>query len=275
MELNEKANILTIRQLILNGLPDVWISAQTGPPNSAKLKHLISLYSQIRSYFNITDFGFGIERCVYELNDGLRCLSPLLELDYVIDLDKILPALDDAANRVDGKHHPVDRHIAAFVIKQHNQNIEPHLKAVSSLKESTKLIGVLSLLALLQWRFKPGPLYGLASWIGGMLGPVIDTYHSRATRREIEREIPRLVRKGNLPDLFDLIDNIEKRQIDNDEFTAAKIEFNEAQHEISQIESNSASKRREYENKGQQIAAMTSLILSMIIIMVLLVMESV
>ena len=233
------------------------------------------LYTQLKSYLNINEMGFGVERCIYELNARLPCLSPLLDVDYVVDLEDLLPALDEAANRIDAKRRPIDRHIAAFIVTNYNQNIDPHLKAASSSRESTKLIGILSLLALLQWRFKPGPLYGLASWMGGLLGPVINTYHSRTTRREIEREIPRLVRKGNLPDLFDLVDNIEKRQIDFDEFQAAKDEYTNAEREIREIESNSVSRRRQYEEKGQQFAAMSSLVVAMIIITVLLVAESI
>jgi serine/threonine protein kinase len=275
MDLLEKKDINIIIELILNSLPNIWIAAQPGPPNSSRLKHLEKLYNQIKSYLAINEAGFGIERCIYELNEGLHCLSPLLGADYVINLEDLLPALDEAANRIDAKRHPVDRHIASFIVSQHNQNIDPHLKALSSPRGATRLVGVLSLLALLQWRFKPGPLYGLSSWVGVLLGLVINTYHSRTTRREIEREIPRLVRKGSLPDLFDLIDNIERRQIDNSEFNTAKNEFTEAEQEIKDIESNSASKRRQYENKGQQFAAMSSMIISMVIIMIFLVMESV
>jgi len=275
MEFLEKKDVKDIVELILNGLPKIWIAAQPGLPNSTRLKYLDELYVKIKSYLATNEAGFGVERCIYELNDGLQCLSPLLGADYVINLEDLLPALDEAANRIDAKRHPVDRHIASFIATQHKQDIDPHLKVVSNPKTSTKLVGVLSLLALLQWRFKLGPLYGLASWVGGLLGPVINTYYSRTTRREIEREIPRLVRKGSLPDLFDLIDNIERRQIDNSEFGSAKHEYTEAEHEIKEIESNSAAKRREYENKGQQFAAMSSMLIAMMIIMIFLVMESI
>jgi hypothetical protein len=275
MELLAKNDLNKITELVQSGLPEFWIAAQPGPPNSARLKFLHKLYNQAQSFLGINEYGFGIERCIYEFNDGIHCLSPLLRSDYVIDIENLLPALDEVANRIDPKHLPVDRHIASFVVTQHNQSIDPHLKALSSSRISTKLVGVLSVLALLQWRHKPGPLYGLVSWVGGLLGPVINTYHSRTTRREIEREVPRLVRKGNLLDLFDLIDNIERRQTDNTDFHEAKSQYNEAEHEIKEIESNSAARRRLYENKGQQFAAMSSMFIAMMIIMIFLVLETV
>ncbi|MEQ8195864.1 MAG: hypothetical protein RIB59_15380 [Rhodospirillales bacterium] len=275
MELRQAKNAQRIAEVITSGIANIWVAAQPGPLNSSRVKTLDKMFMQLRSFLNINEAGYGIERCLYELNDDLPCQSPLLETDFIIHLQDLLPALDEAANRIDPKLRPMDRHISAFIATHHNQNIDPHLKAASSSRDSIRLIGILSLLALLQWRFKIGPLYGLSSWIGGHLEPAISTYHSRTTRREIEREIPRLVRKGSLPDLFDLIDNIEKKRIDMDEFSAAKAEFAEAEYEIRDIENNSPSRRRMYENKGQQFAAMSSLVLAMIIIMVFLIVESV
>lgn len=275
MELRHDKNVQQIAEVITSGIANIWIAAQPGPANSSRVKYIDKMFTQLRSYLHVNEAGYGIERCLYELNEDLPCQSPFLETGFVMHLEDLLPALDEAANRVDPKLRPMDRHISAFIATHHNQNIDPHLKAASSPRESIKLIGILSLLALLQWRYKIGPLYGLASWIGGHLEPAVNTYHSRTTRREIEREVPRLVRKGNLPDLFDLIDNIEKKRVDMDEFTAAKAEFAAAEHEIQDIETNSPARRQLYENKGQQFAAMASLVLAMIVVMVFLIAESV
>ncbi|MDP6885104.1 MAG: ABC transporter permease subunit, partial [Rhodospirillales bacterium] len=59
--------------------------------------------------------GYGIERCLYELNPGLPCQSPHLNHDYVTRIRDLLPALDETANRVSEKTLPIDRHIAAFI----------------------------------------------------------------------------------------------------------------------------------------------------------------
>ncbi len=42
-------------------------------------------------------------------------------------------ALDGAANRVDTKNKPMDRHIAAFIAARFEEDIHPHLKAVAAL----------------------------------------------------------------------------------------------------------------------------------------------
>ena len=154
--------------------------------------------------------------------------------------------------------------MTAFIAARFNEDILPHLKALTAQKESTSVIGMLSLLAFLQWKLKAEPVYGLASWIGGLLGPAINGYHSRTTRREIEREIPKLVRKGSLPDMFDLIDNAEKRQEDQNGYSDAVEEYAISAHEIEDIEGTGSELTEKAEKTGQKAAATISIITTMI-----------
>lgn len=249
---------------ILREYPSLWFNhpANFGPDAPFAIK----MYSEVRGYLQNNDPGFGIERCLYELNPTLPCQSPLVAEEYVYRIDDLLPALDRAASRTDPKTRPVDRHIAAFVAARFEQDIDPHLKAMASPRLETSLIGMLSLLAVVQWRLKLDGLLGLSGWIGGLLGPAINTYHSRATRRDIERDLPRLVRQGSLPELFDLIDNAEKRRIDHDGYAAAKAEFASAGAEILKIEGSEAQGMSGAMIKGQQTAAVIAMIVSFLII---------
>ncbi|MGB0671030.1 MAG: hypothetical protein ACPGNT_06000, partial [Rhodospirillales bacterium] len=214
------------------------------------------------------DPGYGMERVLYELNPSLPCQSPLVAKRFVVRIQDLLPALEEAAKKADSKTRPVDRHIAAFVAARFNQDIDPHLRALAQPDEETQTIGLLSLLAFLQWRLKTDPLYGLTSWVGGLLGPAINTYHSRTRRRDIEREIPKLVRQGSLPELFDLIDNAEKRRQDNTEYAEAMTEFHKAEREIREIETSDAARSNTAERMGQQAASVTSIVLTFIVIVV-------
>ena len=132
---------------------------------------------------------------------------------------------------------------------------------------------MLSLLAFLQWKLKIGPLLGLSSWVGGLLGPAINTYHSRTSRREIEKEIPRLVRKGSLPELFDLIDNAEKRRDDAEGLEAAIAEYTAAEYEVRNIEGAGTERQTKAERTGKQAAAVISLVMAMFVISVLFITE--
>ncbi|MBL6945738.1 MAG: hypothetical protein ISR47_03785 [Rhodospirillales bacterium] len=212
--------------------------------------------------------GFGIERCLYELNPGLPCQSPFIIKDYVTDVDELLVALDEASNRVDTKVPPVDRHIAAFVAAHFDQDVDKYLQALGDPNEAKSIEGMLSLLSVAQWRLGPEALFGLSSWVGGLLGPAISSYHSRTVRHDIEREIPRLVRQGSLPDLFDLIDNAEQRQQDEMGFDSAINEFILAETEIQEIEGSDSARAESAERIGQQSAAMTTVVITLIFVTV-------
>lgn len=133
---------------------------------------------------------------------------------------------------------------------------------------------MLSLLALLQWRLETGLMFGLASWTGGLLGPAIETYHSRTLRAQLERDVPRLVRRGSLPDLFELIDNAERRRHDGEGYSVAASQYLAAQIEINHIEKSDTAKSESAELIGQHWAAMSCIIGAMIIVMILFLVEA-
>lgn len=261
-------------EVISRNVPSVWIEAcvaagikliGTGDDRS---------FAQLRAFLQSPDPGYGLERCLYELNPLVHCQSPLVVKDFVVNIDDLLPALEEAAKYVSSKAKPMDRHLAAFIAARFKDDVGAHLKAIASPREDQSVLGILSLLAFLQWRMKTDALYGVASWLGGLLGPAITTYHSRATRREIERDLPRLVRKGSLPELFDLIDNAEKRKRDTDGYARAVSEFTLAEREIRDIEENDEARQANAIKTGRQAAAMISLVLAMVVVCVLFFMQN-
>ncbi len=258
-----QGNMQACAEIIVNEFPVMWLENQ--PETVLGMSDYQKAFRQLKGFIAINDLGYGIERCLYELNPSLSCQSNLVAEEYIDSLENLLPALDKAANRVDVKMRPIDRHIAAFIAANFDQDIYPHLNALGSKKEDTFLIGLLSLYAYLQWKLKNDTLFGLSSWIGGMLGPAINSYNNRNTRRDIEREIPRLVRKGSLPELFDLIDSAEKRKEDMEGYAAAKIEYADAELEASRIGASDDASSAVMDRKGQKAAAVTSVILTLVI----------
>ncbi|MDA1089885.1 MAG: hypothetical protein O3A85_06195 [Proteobacteria bacterium] len=258
-------------EVLRMGLPAVWYSLQQTVFAGASIQQ--ADFAKLSGYLNNRDLGYGYERCLYEFNPSIPCLSEFIANDYVIEINTLLQTLDAAANSVDNKVRPIDRHITAFIAAHFREDIHPHLKALAAPSEEASTIGMLSLLAFLQWKLRIGPLLGLSSWVGGLLGPAINTYHSRTTRREIEKEIPRLVRKGSLPELFDLIDNAEKRRVDAGDFEAAIAEYAAAEFEVRDIEGAGTERQTKAERTGKQAAAVLSIVLSMIVVSVLFISE--
>ncbi|HEY9163701.1 MAG TPA: hypothetical protein VIN57_03735, partial [Magnetovibrio sp.] len=273
IEYMRKGNFQLPGEVLARDLLGYWFGCQS--PITPDLTVLSRSFASLRAFAKINEMGFGLERCMYELNRNLPCQSELLQQSYVDHIDEMLPALDAAAEHIDKRSRPMDKHIAAFVATHFKYDIQPHLKALSDHKEETSLIGMLSLFALMQWRLKKEtPLYGLSSWLGGLLQPAIGTYHSRATRRAIESEIPALVRQGSLPELFDLIDNSERRTKDHIAFEEAQIKFAHAEGEIQAVIGEDAIENNTALKTGERFTAMAGIVLGMIATTVIIFVKS-
>jgi len=264
-------NPQSVAEALSHDVSGVWYSAQEklSPEQLESQK----AYTQLRGLLAIQDPGYGLERALYESSPGIACQSPFIEQDCVLIIEQLLPALDDAANSGGTSTQPIDNHVAAFIAARFNEDIHPHLKALASNRAETSIVGTLSLLAFLQWKLRTPALLGLSSWVGGLLGPAINAYHNRHTRQELERDIPRLVRKGSLPELFNLIDDAEKRQEDADGFSVCRAEWLEAEAEIRDIEGSGDERLTKAERSGQQAVAMISVTLALTAVTVLVLAE--
>jgi len=263
VEYLRKGNFQIPGEILARDLVNFWVTAQE--LRSPDINALDRTFQALRGFAKINEMGYGMERCLYELNPSLPCQSPLLRTTYVNDINDFLQALDLVADHVDTRSRPMDKHIAAFIATYFKHDITPHLKTLSDAKDETALIGLLSLYALMQWRIKVPTLYGLSSWLGGLLAPAIGTYHSRTTRRQIEQDIPPLVRQGSLPELFGLIDNAERRQLDTADFHEAQAAFAAAEDEINAIAGTGVDQTKAALEVGEKVTAMIALVLSMII----------
>ena len=255
-------------EILIHGLAGFWSAAQDNP--DPRIVTLQQRLMRLCAYVQREEIGFGLERCLYEANPGFPCQSPHLKMEHVINVADLLPALDAAAGRAEPDTKPVDRHLAAFVAARFSHDSGPFLTALADPMAGTSLAGMLGLLAMLQWRLKISPVYELAKWVGGLLGPVVETYHSASTRDEIEREISRTVRQGSLPALRDLVDNPAKRQNDKQEFASGVAVYAAAAAEIDEIEEGGERLLQLSRRLGQRAAATASAAISMIVIAVTL-----
>jgi serine/threonine protein kinase len=248
-------------------LPQIWYSFQKNIFSSDTDQK--EKFSNLSGYLSLKDPGFGFERCLYKSNLTFSCQSEIIATDYVNKIEDLLPALDAASGRVPNNINPIDRHIAAFIAVHFDRDIQPHMRALADPSEEKSTMGMLSLLAFLQWKLQINALYGLSSWIGGLLGPAINTYHSRSKRREIEKKIPSLVRNGSLPELFDLIENPGDRKSDAKGFEEATMEYAKAEYEIQEIKDTKEERRLIADINGKQTAAVVSVVIAMIVASVL------
>ncbi|HCF17793.1 MAG TPA: hypothetical protein DEV96_07080, partial [Rhodospirillum rubrum] len=112
----------------------------------------------------------------------------------------------------------------------------------------------------------PESLPGLAAWLGSQMAPAINSYHSRERRKRIEKELPKVVRKGSLPDLYFLLDDSKERQLDLDGFLAARQQYAQAAQQVAALESGNYRVSETSERLGQQTAASVSVAIAIVTI---------
>ncbi|MBB4284902.1 protein kinase family protein [Roseospira goensis] len=258
-----------VTEVILKEVPKMWLGARDH--FSPEYVQLDGTFKELRDFLlDGANRGAGLERCLYEMNESQHCLSPLFAKDLVMDIREVLPALDRLGARMDAKTNPLDRHVVAFIAARFPKDIDPQLAALNESDPKRSTLGMLSLLAVLQWRLGPEAVYGLCSWVGGLMAPIINSYQSRERRRGLEREIPKLVRKGSLPELYNYVDNADERKADFDDFQRARAEWAMAQQQIRNLETGQAGVDENAERTGQRVAATGSVGIAIVTVAIVL-----
>jgi hypothetical protein len=267
----QKKDVRPYAEILARDLAKSWVDAQG--LYSHELSHFENQFKDLTANLQTQMIGWGIERCLYELNEHLPCQSNLIEPEYVCEIRELLPALDRVAAKLDHKTKPVDRHIAAFIGCKWERDTKVQFRALNEAVAERQTLGMVSLLAVLQWRLGPTALHGLASWIGGQLTPVISSYHGRGRRKDLEKEIPKLIRKGSLPEIYNLLDNQDERQRDNEGFAWARAEFSAADQQIKALEAGRTLRDEHSEMVGRQAAAVLSVFIAILTVSILLFMR--
>lgn len=239
-----------------------WVAAQTS--SSREHAHWENVFKDLRNYLRDQNSGAGIERCVYELNEWMPCLSPLIIEQYVMEVKGVLPALESSSKTANTKMWPVDRHVAAFLRARYAKGVTSQIDAMNDSRPERATVGMLSVLAIVQWRLGPEALFGLASWIGSLMGPVINAYHSRPKRKEIEREMPKLIRKGNLAEIYNFLDDPEERMRDAEGFAWARAEYASCERQSFDLEHGQVDRQESAIMSGQKSGAIAAVVIMLI-----------
>jgi hypothetical protein len=105
------------------------------------------------------------------------------------------------------------------------------------------------------------------------MGPAVETYVNRSTRREIEEQIPRVARQGSLLKLLDLVNNDVKRQQDTEGYEDARSEYILTEEQIQEIKSGDLSSPEAAVEQGQKFSALTSLVIFLIFVTIIVLSE--
>jgi hypothetical protein len=256
ISLTKKEDIRPYVDLVQKDFSKTWIASQEN--FSTEHGRYGAEFREMQTYLTQATKGGGVERCLYEMTEYVACRSSLLKDQCVLEIGDLLPALERVSGKVDTKIPPTDRHVVAFIAARYAKDTMPQIHALNDLDPRKSALGMLAVLALIQWKMGPQSLPGLASWLGGLMAPVIDSYKSRERQKRFRKELPKLVRKGSLPELFQLLDDAEERQADFDDFTVARQQFAQAAQQVAALESGNFRVSENSERLGQQTAASIS-----------------
>ncbi|NIA70469.1 hypothetical protein HBA54_17880 [Pelagibius litoralis] len=211
-------------EIFTQRLPQLWIENQ--PILTPELSILRRLYDTVALTLSKPRIGYGLEKALYTSNHGWPCQSPLLQNDYVAELEDLLPALERVAQQGKTERCPVDKHIAGFISARMKGSIEQALGELGNPeKPSVFNLGVLRLLAEVQRAASPTPTPYLAAWCVALLKPVVEGFRNRTRREQMADMAMRLAGQGNLTTLLALIDDPNRKAADEQGFRNAKRDF--------------------------------------------------
>lgn len=188
--------------------------------------------------FNETEaMGYGVERCLYELNPELVCLSPNLIHAAVLTPDEALKALEAVASQADRPSFPIDRHLGAFLMSRWKELGFQDLRDLGKPQREVRNLAALKILAGLQTHFKINDLPNLCQWMADLCAPLAAHYHNVKVRTHIQEEIAQAVSSGQLSNLVRIFENRQAMAQDHSDYQAAKIEVLLIQSEIKEIKS--------------------------------------
>ncbi len=214
-------------------------------------------FGAIRSYVENSAPGFGLERCLYELNTATPCLSPPIAAAGALDLGDLLRAIEEVLEKPKDDFEILDRHIAAFVASRSTDAVKaiPRL-AMDGGDPAERRLKVLGLFAILQHVTKCGPLPNLCQWMSARMPPVLDLFHSRSRRKNLAQDIELAVANGDLVDMHNSVGAPRIRHQDRAEMFAAAEEYADLEAHLEGLENGGPVMNVEARTTGYRMATL-------------------
>jgi hypothetical protein len=137
------------------------------------------------TYLEKTGPGFGLERCVYELNKGMACQSSRFMSVNAVSIRELMQALDAGAKKGESQ---LDRHVAGFLGARYSGSIDAELTEYANARDGEDaLVAQLQIFAAVQFKHGPRELPNLASVVLSHLDILLSPYRNVALRQHLKR----------------------------------------------------------------------------------------
>ncbi len=233
--------------LLSNDLIKLWYQEQPSlraPSNS----------SEFKNYINRKDFGYGIDRIMYDFDEDLPCTSPLINGDFINSPSRLLRSLNNNYSQFK-ERMPYDKNIIAYLRCKMGKKIDGILTDLNSRQESMQNSAIIRLYANIQNKHGPVHLYKLTQWLLNAARPVIWTYHNLKYQKYLEHELIKTSKSGKIIDLYDVLENDKARQKDKEEYSSALKEISRLTSEKNKILSGSTKLDEESKELAWRFAA--------------------
>lgn len=257
-------NTQILSEIISSQLVTFWIEMQKDAKTD--LVPLGQQYERMRTLLEKTTFGNGIERVLYELNQSLPCLSPIVRAHYVTSPKALPKALEHVASS-NRSREPMDRHIAAFLLARGHRN-EPLFEAMNAPENAPRRsVALLTILGELQFRYGPDSLPNLAQWLMPMMEPATQRFLGKRMKDSLRAAMKESAQKGDLGKMLQLVDDPKRIERDQQDFVAARILYLNILKEINALERQMGNRNLLIQSFGKPLAASLSSFLAIAIIL--------
>ena len=257
-------NTQILSEIIANQFVTFWVNLQKEVKTD--LVPLAQQLERVRNVIEKSTFGNGVERAAYELNPALPCLSPMLRGQYVINVKKILPALERVAAQPNRPPEPMDRHIAAFLVVRDKRSELLFAALTPNENPVRRGMALLTLFGEMQYRYGPDQLPALAGWLLPLVEPGIKRFLSKPLQEKVRRQAKEVVDRGDLSALARLVDDPKRVEHDEQEFIMARKMYMDVQNEIADIESKLTHRNSMAKEIGRPVAASLASLLAILLI---------
>ena len=176
--------------------------------------------NEFKIYINRKDYGYGIDRIMYDFDDDLPCTSQLVNTDFINSPSRLLKALDSNYQTFK-EQKPFDRNIIAYLRCKMGKKIDGIITDLNSLQENIQSSAIIRLYSNIQNKYGPVQLHNLTLWILNITKPIIRSYHNFKYQKYLERELVKVAKSGKIIDLYDILENEEAKQKDRSEYSEA------------------------------------------------------
>lgn len=234
----DRAATAALSEALAKGIPIDWSQLRVAHA-AVDVDGIGKTFKRLQQFLRQSGPGYGIERCVYEMNPYLPCLSPMLAGRYIHTLGELLPVLERIVAQHGGLPSLVDRHVVAFVASHFNKRVDTELAAMDDGRSDSirAKLGVAGLFAKLQEQYGPEALPSLTGWLAKEIAPASAQFQSRTLREQVRRNLGVIAGGGSIPELVRCLNDDSLRARDDQARLAAVHEYAATLREIAELQS--------------------------------------